>query len=215
MAVDNVQIIGNRAIDEYALKAAESERKRSHLLLHGKPDDPVQRLLIVLHPGSYVRPHHRSQQWEMLVLLRDRAGLLHFDKDGRLHSRSEMSVDAAIAQIPRAEWHGFLLLEADTAVMEIKPGDLTRQTNSPTGRRPRAIGRCLQYRTGCRLPDPGKSGASDDYAAHRELNSSVAVQGPDLKQAIATVRRRPKMSTGSSPVRRSVLSSWWYTRRRA
>lgn len=122
MAVDNVQIIGNRAIDEYALKAAESERKRSHVLLHSGPSDPVQRLLIVLQPGSYVRPHQHSQQWEMLVLLRGRAELLHFDKDGRLRCRSEMSIDAPIAQISRAEWHGFLVLEPDTAVMEIKPG---------------------------------------------------------------------------------------------
>jgi cupin fold WbuC family metalloprotein len=122
MAVDNLQIIGNRAINEYALKAIESERKRSHLLLHNGPDDPVQRLLIVLQPGSYVRPHHHSQQWEMLVLLRGKAELLHFDQEGLLRSRGEISGDAPIAQIPRAEWHTFLVLEPDTAVMEIKPG---------------------------------------------------------------------------------------------
>jgi cupin fold WbuC family metalloprotein len=120
--VNSFQIIGNRAIDEYGLKARESERKRSHLLLHDGPDDQVQRLVIVLHPGTYVRPHHHSRQWEMLVLLRGRAELLHFDQDGRLHSRAEMNVDAPIAQIPRGEWHGIVVLEPDTTIIEIKPG---------------------------------------------------------------------------------------------
>jgi len=116
MTFDGIQIIGNRAVGEYALKAAESERKRSHLMLHSGHDDQVQRLLIVMQPGTYVRPHRHSQQWEMLILLRGKGELLHFGSDGQLLSRVEMSSEAPIAQIPIEAWHGFVVLEPDTVV---------------------------------------------------------------------------------------------------
>jgi hypothetical protein len=51
----------------------------------------------------------------MLVLLRGRAELLHFDQDGRLLSRAEMNVDETIAQIPRGEWHGIIVPASFTA----------------------------------------------------------------------------------------------------
>jgi cupin fold WbuC family metalloprotein len=59
-----------------ALEAAKNERKRVHLLLHSGHDDQVQRLLIVMQPGTYVRPHHHSLQWEMLILLKGGGELL-------------------------------------------------------------------------------------------------------------------------------------------
>jgi cupin fold WbuC family metalloprotein len=117
-----IRVIDDPAIAELARQAEESPRKRSHLLLHSGPDDQVQRLVIVLQPGSYVRPHHHSEQWEVLVLLQGRGQVLEFSEAGQLVSRTDMSTTAPIAQISRGTWHGFLVLEPATAVMEIKPG---------------------------------------------------------------------------------------------
>jgi cupin fold WbuC family metalloprotein len=118
----SIQIVDQPTISRLALEAEQSTRKRSHLLLHSGPNDQVQRLLIVLQPGSYVRPHHHSEQWEVLILLRGRGQLLQFSRNGELLCRSEMSVAAPVVQIPTGAWHGFVVLERDTAVMEIKPG---------------------------------------------------------------------------------------------
>jgi cupin fold WbuC family metalloprotein len=63
-----IQVVDHKQIEELASQAKALPRKRAHLLLHHGPADPVQRLMIVLQPNSYVRPHHHSQQWEMLVL---------------------------------------------------------------------------------------------------------------------------------------------------
>ena len=63
---------------------ASSSRRRAHLLLHEGPQDQVQRLMIMLQPGSYVRPHHHSQQWEMLVLQQGCGDVLMFDEVGIL-----------------------------------------------------------------------------------------------------------------------------------
>jgi cupin fold WbuC family metalloprotein len=114
--------ISREIIARMALQAAQSERKRVHLLLHAGHDDQVQRLIIVLQPGTYVRPHHHSLQWEMLILLSGGGDLLEFSEDGKLLGRTEMSADAPVVQIPVGAWHGFVVREPDTAVMEVKPG---------------------------------------------------------------------------------------------
>jgi cupin fold WbuC family metalloprotein len=117
-----IQLVDHHAIADLARQAKNSPRKRSHLLLHAGHDDQVQRLLIVLQLGSYVRPHHHPQQWEVLVTLRGRGHLLSFNESGRLLDRLEMSGSSPVAQIPIGAWHSFFVLEPDTAVMEIKPG---------------------------------------------------------------------------------------------
>ncbi|MGA8322255.1 MAG: WbuC family cupin fold metalloprotein [Xanthobacteraceae bacterium] len=58
----NIQVVDAMAIAELLGKAASSERKRAHLLLHGGHHDPVQRMVIALEPGTYVRPHRHSEQ---------------------------------------------------------------------------------------------------------------------------------------------------------
>jgi cupin fold WbuC family metalloprotein len=118
----HVQIVDQHQIAELAMRAGAAPRKRTHLLLHDGPADPVQRLIIVLQPNTYVRPHHHSRQWEMLVLQQGRGNLLIFDGDARLMDRIELSPSSPVVQIPIGVWHGFVVLEPNTAVLEIKPG---------------------------------------------------------------------------------------------
>jgi cupin fold WbuC family metalloprotein len=99
-----------------------SVRRRAHLLLHAGHADPVQRLLIALQPGTYVRPHQHSAQWEMLTLHRGRADVLAFAADGTLRERHALHPSAPVIQIPQGTWHGAVVLEPDTIVMEVKPG---------------------------------------------------------------------------------------------
>jgi cupin fold WbuC family metalloprotein len=122
MTEASLQIIDSSIIAGLIEDSTASERKRSHLLLHSGHDDQVQRLLIALQPGTYVRPHHHSEQWEMLVLLRGSGRLLSFSEDGRVLSCLEMKKTSPFAQIPIGVWHGFAVLEQDTLVMEVKPG---------------------------------------------------------------------------------------------
>jgi cupin fold WbuC family metalloprotein len=118
----DVQIVDHRQIADLATRARAAPRKRTHLLLHEGPADLVQRLIIVLQPQTYVRPHHHSRQWEMLVLQQGRGNLLIFDGDARLIDRIELSPRSSMVQIPIGVWHGFVVLEPNTAVLEIKPG---------------------------------------------------------------------------------------------
>jgi cupin fold WbuC family metalloprotein len=117
-----IRIVDRSRIAELAGQAETAARRRTHLLFHSGHEDQVQRLMIVLQPGTYVRPHQHSQQWEMLVVLQGRGNLLSFDGSGRLEDRMELGPSAPVAQIPVGAWHGFVVLERDTAVLEIKPG---------------------------------------------------------------------------------------------
>jgi cupin fold WbuC family metalloprotein len=117
----NVQIVDHRQIAELATRAGAMPRRRTHLLLHEGPADPVQRLIIVLQPNTYVRPHHHPRQWEMLVLQQGRGDLLIYDGGARLMDRIELSPRSSVVQIPIGVWHGFVVLEPNTAVLEIKP----------------------------------------------------------------------------------------------
>ena len=99
-----------------------SPRRRAHLLLHAGHHDQVQRLLITLQPGTYVRPHQHSQQWEMLTLNRGTLDMLAFDESGMLRERHRLTPAAPVIQIPPGTWHGGVVVEPDTVVMEVKPG---------------------------------------------------------------------------------------------
>lgn len=111
-----------KELDLLAERAALAERRRAHMLLHSGPDDPVQRLIIALQPNTYVRPHRHSKQWELLFLHRGRIDVLHFSKAGELLGRRPLDKGTPIVQIPISEWHGCVVHEPDTVVIEIKPG---------------------------------------------------------------------------------------------
>jgi cupin fold WbuC family metalloprotein len=118
----DIQAVDAAAIGELLGKAETSERKRSHLLLHGGHQDQVQRMVIMLEPGTYLRPHQHSQQWEMLALLRGGCDLLQFSPQGELTGRIAMSAASPVVQIPIGAWHGLYVHHKGTMLIEIKPG---------------------------------------------------------------------------------------------
>jgi cupin fold WbuC family metalloprotein len=115
-------------IDKYLIETLHGEaeaslRRRSHLLLHSGHDDQVQRLLIVLCFGTYVRPHRHSEQWEMLTLVTGEADFLMFSPAGELVERIPLAADRTmLIQIPPGQIHGFVTLKNGTGVVEVKPG---------------------------------------------------------------------------------------------
>jgi cupin fold WbuC family metalloprotein len=120
--INEVYSIDRAVISEMTRHATKSQRKRVHLLLHAGHSDQVQRLVIFMQPGTYVRPHHHRLQWEMLILIQGRGALLTFAEEGEIVGRLEMDAETPVVQIPAGTWHGFVVLEPDTVVMELKPG---------------------------------------------------------------------------------------------
>ena len=104
-------------------QAKAAPRLRSHLLLHSGHDDQVQRLVIALCAGTYVRAHRHSEQWEILTLLQGRMDLLLFSPDGRLSERIALGAGrTTLVQIPPGQVHCGVVVEDETAILEVKPG---------------------------------------------------------------------------------------------
>jgi cupin fold WbuC family metalloprotein len=105
-------------------KAASSPRKRANLNVHPTLDDPVQRMLNVFQPGTYVRAHcHDPGRFELFLALSGKAAVLTFDDDGRALECAILEPDTTWAvELPGAVWHTVVSLAEDTALFEVKPG---------------------------------------------------------------------------------------------
>jgi cupin fold WbuC family metalloprotein len=119
---DKLRHIDDAALRALTARAASEPRRRAHLLLHSGHDDGVQRLLIAGQPGTYVRPHVHSQQWEMLAVLAGAIDVLTFSEAGALLARTRLTPQQPLIQIPQGTWHGAAIPVADTVILEVKPG---------------------------------------------------------------------------------------------
>lgn len=117
-----VSTVDHSQIDQLFADAAASARLRTHMLLHSGPGDPVQRLLIAAQPGTYVRPHRHSEQWEMLVLHSGMMDVLVFGEHGELLKRETADARSPVVQIAPGAVHGCIIRAPNTLVLEVKPG---------------------------------------------------------------------------------------------
>jgi cupin fold WbuC family metalloprotein len=107
-------------------KAEESPRRRAHHLIHESHDEPVQRMLIALQPGTYFRPHRHSvpPKWELMLVLRGAAAWIGFDAEGRVTGRIEAGAHRSSKglEYPPGTWHSLVCLAPDTVIFECKQG---------------------------------------------------------------------------------------------
>jgi cupin fold WbuC family metalloprotein len=117
-------------LDEATLRtgcaeAAASPRRRIILPLHRTQDALVQRMLNFLQPGTYIQPHLHPlpHAMETIQVLRGALGFLIFEADGSIKSRHLLNADGlGLIDIESNVWHGFVVLEPDTVILEIKRG---------------------------------------------------------------------------------------------
>ena len=118
--------IDNELFTALCDQAEDAPRRRAHLLLHASHDDPVQRMLIALQPGTYFRPHRHTTppKWELMMVLKGAVAWLGFDDEGRVTSRTEAGAhkQAKGLEYPPGTWHALVCLTPDTVLFECKPG---------------------------------------------------------------------------------------------
>ena len=114
-------------LDELVERAKESPRRRQHLNLHASPDEPCQRLLNAVEPGSYIRPHRHSnyQTNECLLALRGAFALVIFDDGGRIqsiHRFGRVEGNLVVVELRPFCWHTVIALESGSVLFEAKSG---------------------------------------------------------------------------------------------
>lgn len=119
-----MKIIDAAVLDGLKEAAGASPRRRAHHTLHEELSDPIQRVVIALEPGTYVRPHrHVDRVWELFVLAEGMLAVLGFDDDGRVTDRVELRAGGPrMVELPGGTWHSIVALEPGTLALEVKPG---------------------------------------------------------------------------------------------
>jgi cupin fold WbuC family metalloprotein len=103
----------------------DSERQR-HIVRFHELDEPFQRMLNAVEPGTYTRPHRHLDpaKAEVFVALRGRALVVRFDDEGEPLEGVVVAADGPVRgiEIPIGAWHCLLSLESGTVLFEAKEG---------------------------------------------------------------------------------------------
>jgi cupin fold WbuC family metalloprotein len=121
-----MKIINDVLLDETTARAKRSPRLRMNSNFHEDLNDPVNRLLNAMEPGTYLRPHRhcRPDRHEIFLVLRGRVALFLFDEEGNITDTVVFDPQRGCygGEIPPGVWHGLLVLETGTVLYEIKQG---------------------------------------------------------------------------------------------
>lgn len=117
----------DRALLAEGLAAArQSPRRRIIQPLHRSSDAWVQRMLNFMLPGTYLRPHlhPRDHATETIQVLQGALGFILFDEDGNVLETCRLSTEPGrgLIDIEARVWHGMVVLEPDTVILEVKRG---------------------------------------------------------------------------------------------
>jgi len=125
-----MKLISTTLLDDLALKAAGSPRRRAHFNLHSSAADPVQRFVVVAHRDSYVRPHRHHTKSELATVIRGQFELVIFDDAGVVTSREIVGEGSGTIafELPRATWHTLIPLTDGAAFLEVKEGPYDAST---------------------------------------------------------------------------------------
>lgn len=118
--------IDDQSIQTTIDKAQSAKRKRMNFNYHPVLEDPLQRMLNAIEPGSYVQPHKHEDpdKTEVFMILKGRMVVVEFDDEG--HITDSMILDHKTgnyaAEIPPRTWHTIISLEEGSVAYEIKNG---------------------------------------------------------------------------------------------
>lgn len=121
-----MKIIDPALLDQLTAAALTHPRLRQNHNFHVGYDEPCQRLLNAVEPGSYIRPHRHLDppRPETFVVLRGRLAVFVFRDDGQIENILILTRDGATlgADLPAGAWHTVVSLESGTVFFETKPG---------------------------------------------------------------------------------------------
>ena len=129
------KLLTQTLLDSVALEASGSPRLRKNYNFH-QLDDTVQRMLNVMQPGTYVRPHRHTRPetangFEFFLVLQGTLGMLTFDGEGAICDRVVLSADSPAYGIELEEgvYHSLVSLAPDTVIFELKEGPYNAATD--------------------------------------------------------------------------------------
>jgi cupin fold WbuC family metalloprotein len=120
-------VVLSRTLVESVTEASRTNPRRRILLpFHKSEAELLHRMLNVIQPDSYVRPHRHQEppKTEAWVVLRGALAFFTFEEDGRVRDclALEAGGEAFGVDLAPGIFHGLLVLAPDTVIYEVKTG---------------------------------------------------------------------------------------------
>lgn len=119
-----LRTISQLMLNELLRQAAASPRRRAIYRLH-EHEEPVQRMINAIVPGSYVQPHKHENpdKVELFAILEGRVACLQFTPQGALELAVILDVSGPdrVVDIPPRVYHSLIALKP-SALVEIIQG---------------------------------------------------------------------------------------------
>ncbi len=116
-------IIDKTILDELTEKAKANPRLRQGMDLRNSPEDPSQRMLNALEPGTVMPIHRHKDTSETCVCVRGHFEEYFYDSEGNLTETIDMVPGGTVLNIEANQWHSLRCLESGTILLECKNGD--------------------------------------------------------------------------------------------
>lgn len=117
--------ITNQFIERTSQKAKLSPRQRMNYNFHNL-EDPVNRLLNAMEPGTYIQPHKHEDpdRFEVFLALRGEFLVVIFDEEGNIieHEVLDAKKGNYGVEIPESTYHTLIPLVRGSVAYEIKEG---------------------------------------------------------------------------------------------
>ena len=131
-----LKLLDQALINQVVERSRISPRLRCSHNFHDSHDEPVQRCLLALQPGTYVRPHRHLRPFgingfELLLVLQGAIGLIVVDEDGQVIQHQTMAAGDSLigVEIPAGAYHSLMALKPDTVLFEVKAGPYRAETD--------------------------------------------------------------------------------------
>jgi len=126
-----MRLITKQLLDDLLAQAAADPRGRVPYRFH-EHEDPVQRMLNAITPGSYVTPHKHEDpdKVELIAPLVGAAAMFQYDDSGEITEVHIMSPDSLVigVDIPPRTYHNFVAI-TPCVVLEIIQGPYRAETH--------------------------------------------------------------------------------------
>lgn len=117
-------LINEELLTNLSAVAVNNDRLRSNFNLHKSLDEPVQRLLNALEPGTNVPVHRHLHTDETYILIKGKLEVYFYNEMKELSKTfhlDPLNGNYGLS-IPAGQWHGLKSLENGTVILEIKEG---------------------------------------------------------------------------------------------
>ena len=125
--------INTPLLDTLSNRARTLPRLRTNHNFHHSSDDPLNRMLNAMEPGTYVQPHKHENpdKREAFLLLRGQMLIVAFDESGTVteHVVLDPLRGHFGLEIPPRTYHTLVCLAAGTVLYELKDGPYDVQTD--------------------------------------------------------------------------------------